>query len=74
MRSASELREIASFGGGLEISSEGLALEEVIAIASAGRPKGANLVIVDADRISTEDLISIAKASPGNVTFVVWSD
>jgi len=68
-RSKDELIKIAVAGGGFVLDAESKAQEDLVAIAGAASHEGATLVLRNASRKTTDDMVEIAFASKGSVIF-----
>jgi hypothetical protein len=69
MRTTDDLIRIAAAGGGFIIESTGRSVNDLIRIAAAGSTHSARIVIRNAGRLSTEDMIRIGAAGKGSVQF-----
>ena len=68
-----DLYRVASVGGGLMFNpGPRPRVDHLVALAAAGRAHGATLTLLDTT-LSGSDMMRIAMASPGNVTFSITS-
>lgn len=63
------LKGIASSGGSVIVSAKDYDVLSLKGIATAGKDKGSNLTINDADALDTLSCKGIAGCNPGHVTF-----
>lgn len=69
-RPLNDLLAIASLGGGLDIDASGMAVADLLNLASSYRSSSALLILRNVSGFSAGDLGSIASASVGSVIFV----
>lgn len=60
---------IAKSGGNLVVDAKSYSALDLRMVAAAGKNVGATLTIIGAEKFSSLDCQSIAKANPGRVTF-----
>lgn len=63
------LQAIASAGGSVIVSAADFTVISLKAIASAGKTNGVELIVKDANKLTSLNCKSIASANPGHVTF-----
>jgi hypothetical protein len=64
-----ELIQIVSYGGGLDISSKKLTVQDAIQLASYSQAKGAKITLRDSGKWTVQEAIQIASYGKGNVIF-----
>lgn len=68
-RPIEDLVAIASAGGGFALDMDERTIDELESIATAASTSGARIVLVGGARTNTRDLLRIAQAGGGTVSF-----
>ena len=68
-KSVTDLRAIASSGGGMVLDASNFSVTDLCAIASSASGSGARITLRNVGAISTADLRAIASSSSGCVVF-----
>jgi hypothetical protein len=68
-KSKEELIKIAVAGGGFVLDAESKPQEDLVAIAGAASHEGATLILRNASKKTTDDMVEIAFAGKGSVIF-----
>lgn len=69
MLTASNLQLIVGAGGSVIVSATNYTATNLQLIANAGKAKGTNLIIKDANKLTASNCQLIATANPGHVYF-----
>ena len=69
MRMTDQLVRIASAGGGMKLSMQGMMTDQLVRIAAAAAKGGGQIILVYVGSTMTDQLVRIANAGQGRVIF-----